>query len=120
MIDGTGWADLKVGSFKVEAKLRLSPELSVGMVNREPKLKLLQDKNGNMVVPVVIKKTSSGKTLVLPDTKDITTRAARNTAKEAATEAATKALDKVAPGLGELAPGIGEGAGKLIDGLFGN
>ena len=108
-IDGTGWADLKVGSFKVEAKLRLSPQLSAGMIEREPKLKLLQDKSGNMVVPVVIKKSSSGRTLVLPDTKDITKRAAKNTAKEAA----TKAIDKIAPG-------IGRDATKLLDGLFGN
>jgi len=78
------------------------------MIAKEPKLQLIQDRDGGIVVPVLIKASPGGRTLVLPDLKDLITRAGRNTAKEAL----GRELDKVVPGLGEV-------GGGLVDGLLG-
>ncbi len=96
LITGTGNIGLE-GSMKIRAQLRLTPALSTKMVLKEPKLKLLQDRNQNMVIPIeIIKK--EGRVVVIPDAEELAKRAATNTAKEAA----GRALDKVAPGVGGI------------------
>lgn len=87
------------GNMNLNAKLVISEMLMGKLLTKEPKLKLLADKNNNIVIPVVIKKEGSS-FIVLPDLADLGKRALNNTAKEAATKAVGKALDKVAPGLG--------------------
>jgi hypothetical protein len=83
------------GAMTLKTQLRLTPLLTEELVLKEPKVKLLMDKGGNIVIPVIIK-MSGGKPLVLPDVEQLLGRAATNTAKEAG----KRALDKVAPGLG--------------------
>ncbi len=87
------------GNMNLNAKLILSELLMGKLLAKEPKLKLLTDKNNNIVIPLLIKKEGSS-FIVLPDLADLGKRALNNTAKEAATKAVGKALDKVAPGLG--------------------
>lgn len=87
------------GNMNLNAKLILSELLMGKLLAKEPKLKLLADKNNNIIIPVIIKKEGSS-FIVLPDLADLGKRALNNTAKEAATKAVGKALDKVAPGLG--------------------
>ena len=107
-LDGDGWIGLADGSKSIHARLRLTAKLADSMILKEPKLELIQDRDGGIVVPVLIKASAGGRTLVLPDMKDIIQRAGRNTAKKAA----VKELDKVLPGLGEV-------GGGLVDGLLG-
>ena len=89
------------GKINLDAQLKLTPAVASQMVLREPKLQLLVDGAGNIVIPVVIKKDEHF--VVLPDLGDLTKRAATNTAKEAA----KRGLDRVQPGLG-----------KALDSLF--
>ena len=93
------------GSLAIRAELAVTPLLAQKMVLRQPKIKLLLDKDNNLVIPIVIKKKGSS-FIVIPDAEKLLKSAARNTAKEAA----GRALDKVAPGLGE--------ASKVLDSLF--
>lgn len=96
IIEGLGDVNIAgSGDMDLEVKLKLTQAMVQGMILKEPKVKLLLDKDGNLVIPALIKR-SQGKTLVLPDLKVLLENAAKGTAKEAA----TKALDKVAPGLG--------------------
>ncbi len=90
------------GDIRIEAELKLTPVMTEDMILRQPKLKLLLDKEGNMAVPIVIKVTD-GSVIVKPDVKKLLKRAAKNTAKEAI----SRELDKVAPGLGGVAEGLG-------------
>ena len=83
------------GNFSISTELRITPLLTTAMVLKQPKLKLLTERNGVMVIPVVIKRVK-GKMLVLPDMESLLKRAAKSTVKEVGKEA----LDKVAPGLG--------------------
>lgn len=94
------------GDANIHAQLRLTPILTQAMSLKEPKLKLLTDPDGSMVIPVVIN-LRDGLPIVLPDITDLGKRAAANTAKEAV----GRAIDKVAPGLGD-------GASKVLNGLF--
>jgi len=105
-LDGTGWIAFS-GEMNVQAKARLTPEMTEEMILKKPKLKLLRDARGNIVIPVVIRK-KDGRMLVLPDVEDLIKRAAANVA----TEAAGRALDKA---LGDK----GKDAGKVLDSLFG-
>ena len=107
ILDGDGYIGLVDGSKRIQARLRLTSKMAESMVERKPKLRLIQDRDGGIVVPILIKASAGGRTLVLPDTKDLIRRAGRNTAKDAL----SKELEKVAPGLG--------GAADAIDGLFG-
>lgn len=93
------------GDMNIKAQLQLTKLLADSMLKRQPKLKYLLDRNGSLIIPVVISRTD-GKTLVIPDASELGKNAARN----AATDAAGKALDKIAPGLG--------GASKVLDSLF--
>ena len=93
-----GLGDLSItgsGDMNLQVKLKLTKAMVEGMLLKEPKVKLLLDSEGNLVIPALIKRTD-GRTIVLPDVKVLLENAAKGTAKEAA----TKALDNVAPGLG--------------------
>ncbi len=94
IINGEGTVAF-AGAMKLNTQLRLTPLLTEELVLKEPKIKLLMDRQGNIVIPVVITMVG-GKPVVLPDVEQLVSRAATNTAKEAG----KKALDKVAPGLG--------------------
>jgi hypothetical protein len=83
------------GELNIEAQLKLTEALAKGMVLKQPKLKLLLDKNNSIVFPVIITR-KGGVLLVFPDVSNLGKRALENTARDAA----TKALDKVSPGLG--------------------
>jgi len=107
-LDGDGWIGIADGSKSIQARVRLTAKLAESMIAKEPKLQLIQDRDGGIVVPVLIKASPGGRTLVLPDLKDLIQRAGRNTAKEAL----GRELDKVVPGLGEV-------GGGLVDGLLG-
>ncbi len=107
ILDGDGFIGLVDGSKRIQARLRLTAKMAESMVERKPKLRLIQDRDGGIVVPILIKASAGGRTLVLPDTKDLIRRAGRNTAKDAL----SKELEKVAPGLC--------GAADALDGLFG-
>ncbi|MCB0344908.1 MAG: AsmA family protein [Bdellovibrionales bacterium] len=96
LITGTGNIGIP-GPMQIRAQLRLTPTLSSKMVLKEPKLKLLQDRNGNMVIPIEIIKRES-RVIVIPDAEELAKRAATNTAKEAA----GRAIDRVAPGVGGI------------------
>lgn len=95
LLTGSGRIGLD-GSMELQTQMRLTPVLAEEMILKEPKLKLLTDKNGNIVFPVLIRKSAGGLPLVLPDISSLLKGAAKNTAKEAG----KRALDKVAPGLG--------------------
>lgn len=103
-VTGEGWTAFE-GNMEIRGKLKLTSVLAEGMVLREPKLKLILDRDGSLVVPVLIQKKGDS-VLVLPDMEDLLERAATNTAKEAA----GRALEKVAPGLGK--------ATDVLDSLF--
>ena len=93
------------GELNLNSQLKINPEAAEELVLKEPKIKLLADSQGRIVIPVVIQK--SGKVpVVIPDFSQLTERAVRNTAKEAG----RRALDKVSPGLGQ--------AVEALDGLF--
>ncbi len=100
IVTGSGRIDIGAG-LDLKVQLKLTPILTQGMVLKEPRLKLLVDNKGNMVIPVVIRKRD-GSLTVLPDTNELGKRALSNTAKEAA----TRALDKVSPGLGGVIDSI--------------
>ncbi len=95
LLTGSGGIGLN-GVVKLNAQMRLTPLLAKEMILKEPKLQLLADKSGNIVFPVLIRKSPDGLPVVLPDISGLLQRAAKNTAKEAG----KKALDKIAPGLG--------------------
>ncbi len=95
LLTGSGKIGLN-GSMELQTQMRLTPVLAEEMILKEPKLKLLTDRNGNIVFPVVIRKSAGGLPIVLPDISSLLKGAAANTAKEAG----KRALDKVAPGLG--------------------
>lgn len=84
------------GAIDFDAQLRLTPLLAEEMVRREPHLKLILDDDGNITIPVTIRRAAGGIFVVLPDASRLVKMGAKNTAKAAA----TRALDKVAPGLG--------------------
>lgn len=81
------------GEGELKGKLLLKQSLAERALAREPKLKLLLDVNRNMVFPVTIKRSDS-RILVLPDTRDLTSRAATNTA----VDAVGKLLNKIGSG----------------------
>lgn len=87
------------GNINLNAKLILSEMFMGKLILREPKLKLLADKNNNIIIPVVIRKEGNS-FIVLPDLADLGKRALNSAAKDVATKAVGKAIDKVAPGLG--------------------
>lgn len=109
---GDGSLDVVSGDMKINGKLAFNQGLAENMMLKEPKLQLLMDRQGSLIVPIQIRKKGQGRTLVIPDIKDLTKRATRNTAEEAV----RKELDRVVPGLGNS--GIAEGAGQLIEGIF--
>ena len=107
-ITGQGNAST-AGTFKINAKLILTPTLAEGMLAKQDKLKYLSEPDGSIVIPLIIEK--SGKTpVVLPDGEDLLKRAAKNSIKDVG----IKALEKVAPGLDKAVPGLG----KALDSLF--
>ena len=93
MIQGAGRVGMN-GGLNLKTKLKLTPALAEKMILKQPKLQLLADSEGNIVIPVVVRKEKH--ILVLPDVSDLAKRAAQNTAKEAV----KKELDKLGPGLG--------------------
>ncbi len=105
LILGSGRASTK-GSLDLKTQMKITKEVTEGMVARNGKLKLLLDKDDNLTFPLLISK-GDGPVIVLPDPTELGKNALRNTAKDAA----SKALDKVAPGLGT-------GASKLLNKLF--
>ena len=91
------------GSMQLTAQFRLSPVLISKLVTKQPKLKLLLDRKGNLVIPVTISKRE-GSTMIVPDISELGKQALENTAKEAA---------------GQLIKGAVPGdAGKLLNSLF--
>ncbi|MFN8388687.1 MAG: AsmA family protein [Bdellovibrionota bacterium] len=94
LVDGQG-SIAQNGDMEITAKLRFTPQLVQDLVAKEKKLSLLLDKDQNIVVPLILRRTN-GKFLVLPDVTDLAKRAVNNSA----TDAVTQKLDKVAPGLG--------------------
>lgn len=103
----------KSGDFEIHAQLTLTADLARGMVEKQPKLKLLLDEQGGIVFPITILKRG-GVPIVIPDVTKLAKSALRNTAKDAATKVLDQGLEKVAPGLGKVAPGIG----GALDSLF--
>ncbi len=97
-INGQGTVE-KSGNVDMKCQLTLNPILANGMVERQPKLKLLQDDNGGIEFPITITKRD-GIPIVIPDISRLAKNALKNTAKEAAKGAINKGLEKVAPGLG--------------------
>jgi len=94
-IEGSGTV-LPGQSVNLKAQLKLTAQLTQDMVQREEKLKLLLDKDGQLSVPLAITKEGAGRMLVLPDFSTLAKHAAANTVKEEG----KKALDRIAPGIG--------------------
>lgn len=103
LVSAKGTYQLNAQGMKLDAEMRLTKAIADKMVLSEPKLKLLQDSNGQIVIPIVISQRDGGSIRVLPDTEDLAKRALKSTAKEAA----SRAIDRLAPG-----------AGKMLEGLF--
>ena len=86
------------GTFSISSTLRLSQELSEGLILKKPKLKLLASRGGSLELPVKIIKKD--KVIVIPDVSGLTKNAIRATAQEAVKRNIDK-LDKIQQGLGD-------------------
>jgi len=110
-IEGNGTASFS-GNLNLKSKLIIAAEVANEMVLKKPKLKLLQQADKSIAIPILIKK--NGKTpVVLPDVSELIKTAGKATA----IEAGKKALEKIAPGLGDAAPAIEKIGEKLGDNL---
>lgn len=81
-VTGDGTANFD-SSLNLLAKLILAKDISSEIALKEPKIKLLFDDGGRITIPISIKKSATGKAIVLPDIGDLAKRALGNTAKEA-------------------------------------
>lgn len=106
-LDGDGYVGVTDDSKMIRARLSLSKLLAQKMIERHSKLRHIENSDGGIVIPVLIKQNPGGRLIVTPDVKDLLKRAGRNTAKRAI----AKELEKVTPGLGKAA--------EALDGLFG-
>lgn len=106
-IAGSGTANFD-GSLNLLAKLVLTEDISKQIALKEAKMKLLFDSENRITIPISIKKSATGKPIVLPDIGDLTKRAIQNTAKEAL----TRELQKGG------ASKIGGTASKALNSLF--
>jgi hypothetical protein len=101
-LNGTG-EYLLDGSFLLNAQFKLPVETSSEMLEKEKNLKSLLNQDGQLVIPLSIKKDKNGAPLVFPDVEELGKLAIKNQAKDKA----KKSLEKYVPG-----------AGGLIDSLF--
>jgi|GEM_PF-5718569 len=94
------------GNLELKTEFSLTPVFANAVLVKEPKLRLLLDDKGNLVIPVLIK-IENKNPAVYPDLEELIRRAAANTAKETS----RKAIEG-------LLPQEGKQAAKLLDKLF--
>lgn len=94
------------GPLDLRAQCRLTPAAIHTLLERQPKLKYLQDSHGNVTIPVTISRAHDT-LIVAPDVSEL----AKNAAVAAVKDNAEKTLQHVIPNLGKDSE-------KLIKGLF--
>jgi len=93
---------LTSGKLELNTKLIISNALSQEIIAKNKNLKYLSEKDGTIIIPVIIKK--NGKTpIVLPDVKNLVKRAAKSGGEELVEKAINKGIEK---GLKKIAPGL--------------
>lgn len=93
MVNGSGSLQLN-GPIDIRTQMRITREITDGMVARSDKLKLLLDQQGQLTFPLRVSGTSSSPVIV-PDSSEL----AKNALRGAAKDVAQKALEKLAPEL---------------------